>query len=124
MSALTNVLVIEDSQHIAYVLSELLRERGLQVVATGDGREGLRIAREQGPQLILSDFNLPDLTGLEVLLELRNDEATKDIPFVLVTAHGNARLRDECLLAGAKAILFKPFSVDELFDTITPFLNN
>ena len=122
MSATGSVLVIEDSQHLSFVLSELLQEKGLDVVTASDGREGLQLARENRPQLILSDYNLPELLGLEVLIALQREEATRQIPFVLVTAHGNAGLRDECLLAGAHAVLFKPFSAEDLFGIINPII--
>jgi CheY-like chemotaxis protein len=122
MDASGCILVIEDSKHLAFVLTELLQSIGLEVVTAHDGREGLALANERSPRLILSDYNLPEKTGLDVLIHLQKDEATSGIPFVLVTAHGNAGLRDECLMAGAEAVLFKPFSAEELFAVIDPFL--
>lgn len=117
-----SVLLIEDSQHLSFVLAELLQEQGLEAVTAQTGNAGLRLARELSPQLILSDYNLPEITGLDVLRELQEDESTAAIPFILVTAHGNAGLRDECLEAGAKAVLFKPFAAEDLFEVIAPFV--
>ncbi|HMB93506.1 MAG TPA: response regulator [Rhodothermales bacterium] len=118
-----NVLIIEDSQHLSFVLAELLQERGLEAATAKTGNDGLRLARELSPQLILSDYNLPEITGLDVLKELQADASTADIPFILVTAHGNAGLRDECLEAGAKAVLFKPFAAEDLFEVIAPYVH-
>lgn len=121
-TSLHSVLIIEDSQHLSFVLAELLQERGLEAVTAQTGRDGLRLARELSPHLILSDYNLPELTGLDVLSKLQEDASTADIPFILVTAHGNAGLRDECLEAGAKAVLFKPFAAEDLFEVIAPYV--
>lgn len=123
-TSISSVLIIEDSQHLSFVLAELLQERGLEAITTQTGSEGLRLARALLPQLILSDYNLPELTGLDVLNALQEDTSTAHIPFVLVTAHGNAGLRDECLEAGAKAVLFKPFAAEDLFEVIAPFVQS
>lgn len=79
------ILVIEDSRFLQLALSRMLGKAGHEVIAVGDGREGLRRAREVNPDLILLDMMLPTLEGTSVLRLLKKDALTTDIPVVVLS---------------------------------------
>ena len=82
------ILVIEDEADLREVLAYNLKREGFQVDTARDGGEGLRMARERQPDLVLLDLMLPDLDGLEVCRRLRQDEELSDMPIIMVTAKG------------------------------------
>lgn len=123
--ATPSVLIIEDNPHISYLLSELVtEEQRAQAMTAATGSEGLERARSDRPDIILCDYQLPDLTGSDILVELKGDETTQSIPVIMVTAYGNAQLRDECLAAGAEAIVLKPFTPERLLEAIRDALGD
>ncbi|MEM7227687.1 MAG: response regulator, partial [Planctomycetota bacterium] len=84
------VLVVDDEAHILQVLSLKLRNADYTVLTATDGEEGLDIARRERPHLIITDYQMPYMTGLEMCKDLANDEATAAIPVVMLTARGFA----------------------------------
>jgi two-component system cell cycle response regulator DivK len=80
------ILVVEDNQLSSKLLKQLLTAHGYKVVETPDGLQALDLARDEQPDLILMDLRLPDINGLEVTRLLKQDERTKTIPIIAVTA--------------------------------------
>jgi len=111
---MTRVLVIEDEKDIQQVLAYNLRKAGYEVHATTRGLEGLRLAREKRPDLVLLDLMLPDIDGTEVCRMLREDDATKEIAVLILTARGEEIDRVVGFEIGADDYVVKPFSVREL----------
>jgi two-component system KDP operon response regulator KdpE len=107
----TTVLVIEDEPRTVEVLMELTRHLGYVSVAARTGAQGIQVAREQQPDLILLDLGLPDLGGLRVIGQLR--EFT-DAPILVVSGSTQRRRKADALDAGADDFVDKPFEVAEL----------
>ncbi|HEV3484626.1 MAG TPA: response regulator [Vicinamibacterales bacterium] len=109
------VLVVEDDLDNRQAFAEVLRTMGLRVLGVGSGREGAEAARELVPDLILLDFRLRDITGLDVCRELRQTPETADIPIVVVTASPEAIHSTDP--QGPDVVLAKPCGPDALMST-------
>ncbi|HZD10022.1 MAG TPA: GAF domain-containing protein [Candidatus Binatia bacterium] len=111
------ILVVDDSREIVKHLTEyLLPNLGYEALAAYDGREGLEMAREHAPDLMMLDLNLPEMTGLDVLQVLAADGI--EIPVVLMTGYGSEKDAIEAFRLGIKDYLVKPFTIDEVGETI------
>ena len=109
------VLVVEDDVDNRQGFVEVLRAMGLRVLAVASGREATTAAHELVPDLILLDFRLPDITGLDVCRDLRNSPHTADIPIIIVTASPEAiPARDP---QGPDVVLAKPCGFDTVMTT-------
>ncbi len=111
---MARLLVVEDEVDLQEVLAYNLRRAGHEVLAALRGQEGLRLAREKRPALVLLDLMLPDLPGTEVCRALKADPATWAIPVVILTARGDEPDRVIGFELGADDYVVKPFSVREL----------
>jgi len=108
------ILLADDNSDMRGYIHRLLAGHGFEVTAVGDGQAALEAARANPPSLVLSDVMMPKLDGLGLLKELRNDEATKSIPIILLSARAGEEARVEGVEAGADDYLTKPFSAREL----------
>jgi two-component system phosphate regulon response regulator PhoB len=108
------VLIVEDEGDLVTLLSYNLEKEGFRVITAGDGEEALLRATEAGPQLILLDWMLPLMSGLEVCRQLRRAPRTRDIPIIMLTARGEEADKVRGLNSGADDYLTKPFSPTEL----------
>jgi two-component system phosphate regulon response regulator PhoB len=113
-NAMAKILVVEDEPDLRQVLDYNLAQVGHDVLLAGTGREGLELARQHRPDLILLDLMLPDLAGTEVCKSLRDTPTTRSIPVVMVTAKGEEIDRVVGFELGADDYIVKPFSVREL----------
>ena len=111
-----SALVVDDDVPMRAMLAELLEEEGFNVSTASNGFSGLRLATEQRPQLILLDLVLPELSGVELLRELRSDQHLRDLAIVVVT--GNADSLSEGQLMEVDAVVRKPFDVTSLLATV------
>ena len=113
------VLLIEDEARIAQFIERGLIYEGYRVSVARDGQTGLSIARDNPPDLVILDWMLPGLDGLEVCKRLH---AASDVPILMLTAKDDVRDRVQGLDAGADDYLVKPFSVDELMARVRALL--
>jgi len=104
------VLLVDDDRAVLYALSELLRERGHQVIAVTSGRDGL--AALDQVDAVLTDLAMPGMDGMQLLSAALARDAT--LPIVLLTAHGSERVAVSAMKAGAYDYLRKPFDIDEV----------
>ncbi|HEY1692740.1 MAG TPA: response regulator [Polyangiaceae bacterium] len=111
---MARVLVIEDEADLREVLDYNLTKEGHRVTVTSTGSDGLRLAREIQPDLILLDLMLPDISGTAVCKTLKKDQATREIRVMMVTAKGEEIDRVVGFELGADDYVVKPFSVREL----------
>jgi len=111
---MARILVIEDEPDIQQILDYNLREKGHKVFIAGKGEEGLRLAREKRPDLVLLDLMLPDIPGTEVCKALKSDPLTRNTQVVMLTAKGEEIDRVVGFELGADDYVVKPFSVREL----------
>jgi two-component system KDP operon response regulator KdpE len=102
-------------------LAELLDEAGFKVSSASNGYSGLRLASLEHPRVVLLDLGLPELTGVEVLRELRGSAETRDTVVIVVT--GNTSRIPEARLAGADLVVEKPFDIDELLAAVHRAVN-
>ena len=108
------ILVIDDLPENVFILQDRLVQEGYEVITAYDGNGGIEKAYSESPDLILLDVMMPDISGFEVCKILVNDERTKHIPIILVTARAGAEDTKEGLEAGAFDYIKKPFNRVEL----------
>ena len=118
------VLVIEDEAPIRSNLSRMLTAEGYRVVTAPDGVNGVVMARELGPDLVICDILMPRMDGYEVLAALRADAATAAIPFVFLTASADKDDRSRGLASGARDYVTKPFKLAELLAVVRKHAGN
>ncbi len=118
MSKKIPVLVVEDEEHIRNILEYNLKLDGFEVYLAENGRTGLEHARQKKLELILLDWMMPEMDGLEVLSELKHDKKTKHIPVFMLTAKGMLGEIDRAFNVGADDYITKPFDPVLLGNTI------
>lgn len=111
-----SVLVVEDDTSLRVALAELLDEAGFKVSSASNGYSGLRLASLEHPRVVLLDLGLPELTGIEVLRELRGAPETRDTAVIVIT--GNHSRIAEARVAGADLVVEKPFDLDGLLTAV------
>lgn len=111
-------LVVDDEIHIVQVVAIKLRNNGFDVTTACNGAEALEYAKEIKPDIIVTDFQMPVMSGLELVENLRKDPETTDIPVVMLTARGFAIDDDRRQELKISACLSKPFSPRELLACI------
>jgi DNA-binding response OmpR family regulator len=121
-SSSAHILVIEDEAKLARFLETGLTYEGYRVSVVGDGTAGLAAARTQNPDLVLLDWMLPEISGLEVCRQLRL--TGNRVPVVLMTASDEVAARAAALEAGADDYVVKPFSLQELLARIRIYLQH
>ena len=115
---MAKILLVEDHQEICDFLSRRLKRRGYDVVVAQDGQEGLDKTRSESPALLLLDMNLPVMDGWTVARTLKNDESTKHIPIIALTAHAMAGDREKAIAAGCDDYHAKPVDFSHLLNQI------
>lgn len=110
MAQQPTVLCVDDESHILHVVSLKLRNAGYRVLTAEDGEEGLQAAFEHVPDLIITDFQMPFLTGLELCVELKKHPPTSHIPVLMLTARGFSLGQEQLDQTNIVAVLNKPFS--------------
>ncbi len=108
------ILVVEDEEALSHLLSYNLGKEGFEVAISGDGDEALIAVDEEKPDLVLLDWMLPNVSGVEICRQLRARAETRDIPVIMLTARGEEEDRVRGLELGADDYVTKPFSMSEL----------
>jgi two-component system phosphate regulon response regulator PhoB len=108
------ILIVEDELDLQQILAYNLEHAGYAVRVAGTGREALRLAQEEPPQLVLLDLMLPDMLGTQICKQLKEDPRTQAVPVVMLTARGEESDRVLGFELGADDYVVKPFSVREL----------
>ncbi len=104
------ILVIDDEPHIVQVVSLKLRNAGFEVIVASDGEEGFELACEHRPDLIITDFQMPYMTGLELCRALASRQHTRSIPVIILTARGYALDEQDLAVGNIRDVVSKPFS--------------
>ena len=112
------VLVADDEIHIVQVVAIKLRNNGFEVVTAENGAEALELALSEKPDVLVTDFQMPVMTGLELVENLRNNPDTADIPVVMLTARGFAIDDEKKEQLRISACLSKPFGPRELLQNV------
>lgn len=119
----SKILVIDDSESILSLLKSMLEKKGYEVQTAMDGEEGLKLAREINPNLIILDLMLPKIDGYTICRFLKFDDKYKRIPIIMLTARASQSDLTTGKETGADAYIMKPFDEDVLFLTIEKLLN-
>ncbi|CTQ68699.1 response regulator [Roseibium alexandrii] len=116
------VLIVEDNELNMKLFHDLLEAHGFDTLQTRTGIEALKLARENRPDLILMDIQLPEVSGLEVTKWIKEDESIASIPVVAVTAFAMKGDEERIRQGGCEAYISKPISVSKFLDTVKSFL--
>lgn len=117
-----SILIVEDEEPIQILLTYNLQAEGFRVRATANGEDVAHLVNEERPDLIVLDWMLPGISGIEVCRLLRSRPETREIPVIMLTARGEENERVRGLATGADDYIVKPFSVPELLARIKTIL--
>jgi two-component system, cell cycle response regulator DivK len=116
------ILIVEDNRLNSKLLKQLLTAYGYEVWESPEGLQALDLARDEQPDLILIDIRLPGISGLEVTRLLKQDDQTKTIPIIAVTALASPEYEKKGWESGCDAYILKPIILDNFLRTIETFL--
>ena len=119
-----HILIVEDSMTQASYLKFLLLEKGYSVTVARDGQEGLSLAKQQHPGLVISDIIMPEMDGYELCRMIKADEQLRMIPVILLTSLSNAEDIIKALECGADHFITKPYQPEYLFSRLSYLFNN
>ncbi|MHB0867426.1 MAG: response regulator [Thermoleophilia bacterium] len=117
------ILVVEDNPMNLLLVKDLLEVAGFMVIPARSGQEALRVARQEHPDLILMDIQLPLMDGLEATRLLQQDEDTRDIKIVALTAHAMRGDEERARLAGCCGYIAKPINTREFVGVVRDYLS-
>jgi len=112
------ILIIEDNEKNRKLMRDVLQFKGYQIIETDTAEEGIRLARDRQPALILMDFHLPGMNGIEALTRLRGEPATRGIPVLAVTASAMTEDKQKILAAGFDGLQTKPIRVKDFVQAV------
>ena len=112
------ILIVEDNEKNRKLLRDVLQFKGYRTVETERAEDGIEVARERRPALILMDIQLPGIDGITALGQLKADPATREIPVIAVTASVMTHDRQRLLAAGFDAYQSKPIKLAEFLETV------
>lgn len=115
------ILVVDDSADTREMMAKLLELEAFTVVTAEDGRMGLKVADDELPDLIITDINMPNMSGIEMIKQLRKQPWCKRVPIMAITAYGNGVAKD-ALEAGADRAATKPIQFNALIVEIKKLL--
>ncbi|MFO0291763.1 MAG: phosphate regulon transcriptional regulator PhoB [Rhodospirillales bacterium] len=118
----THILVIEDEAALVELIRYNLEKEGFRVSAANDGEEGLALLKESKPDLLVLDWMLPHVSGIEICRQIRRKTELRDLPVIMLTARGEEADRIRGLEVGADDYIIKPFSPSELVARIRAVL--
>lgn len=123
MNVNKKILVADDESHILHVVSLKLRNAGYDVLTAKDGAEALELAQSERPDLLITDYHMPQLSGLELCQKLRQDPATSRIPAIMLSARGYHLESHDTAHSGILRMISKPFSPRQLLATVNEVLH-
>jgi two-component system, cell cycle response regulator DivK len=118
------VLIVEDNEKNMKLARDVLQAKGYSTVEAVTGEEGVKLAKERKPDLILMDIQLPGISGIEAFKQIRGNPSTKGVPVIALTASVTPTDRTAISAAGFDAFLGKPINLKEFLDTVKRLLEN
>jgi two-component system chemotaxis response regulator CheY len=120
-----NVLIVDDSIPMRGVIKKIIKASGFNVkdfFEASNGNEALKVLNEEWLDLVLTDYNMPEMDGLELLDEIKKSDASKSIPVVVVTTEGSKKKLVEFLEKGAMDYIRKPFTPEEIKEKLNQIM--
>ncbi len=121
----SDILVVDDSAAIRKILQRVLRQTGMAIKdihEAGDGQEALELLKSKSVSLVLTDINMPNMDGLQLLAALKGSGDWKNIPVVMITTEGGEARVAEAVKLGAVGYVRKPFTADQIKEKLTGIL--
>lgn len=119
---MSKILIVDDSPTEQHVISKLLMDAGYQTIAASNGEEGIQVAQNEQPDLILMDVVMPGLNGFQATRKLTHGAETKDIPVIMVTTKDQDTDREWAMRQGALDYIIKPIDTKEILKKIAAAL--
>ncbi len=117
------ILIVEDNEKNRKLVRDTLQYKGYETIEAETGEDGVRLAKERLPALVLMDIQLPGIDGIAALGQLRADPAPRGIPVIAITASVMSQDRQKIMAAGFDAYQGKPISVKEMLETVRRILD-
>ena len=112
-----NILIVDDSLPMRAVVKKSIKMSGFdagQLLYASNGKEALKILQDKWCDLVVTDYNMPSMNGMELIMEMKKDETLSTIPVVVVTTEGSAQRVKEFMEAGAAGYIKKPFTPEQI----------
>ncbi|HZZ44626.1 MAG TPA: response regulator [Tepidisphaeraceae bacterium] len=122
MNTVKTILVADDESHILHVVSLKLSNAGFKVITARDGAEAFDLAVQEHPDLLITDYHMPHLSGIELCQKLKQTPQTASIPAIMLTARGYDLEPGDTEQSGIARMLSKPFSPRQLLSTVNEVL--
>ncbi len=118
------ILVVDDSAMMRKIVIKNIKESGFNVniVEASDGKEGYEKFAAGGIDLVLSDWNMPNMDGISMVKEIRKKDPEKKVPVIMITTEGSADKVKDAVLAGVQNYLAKPFTPERFKEKLSPYL--
>ena len=119
---MSTILIVEDNEKNMKLVRDILRHHGHETIEAATGGEGVRLARERRPDLVLMDIQLPDIDGITALARIREDAALDAVPVLAVSASVMPDQQQKIVASGFDAYVTKPIALKTFLDTVKRFL--
>ncbi|OGA02853.1 MAG: histidine kinase [Betaproteobacteria bacterium RIFCSPLOWO2_02_FULL_62_17] len=116
------ILIVEDNENNMMLVRDVLQMKGYTVLEATTGTEGVRLAIEARPDLVLMDIQLPDIDGITALAQIRADESAKKIPLLAVSASVMPDEKQKIVSSGFDAYITKPLNMKSFVETVEKFI--
>ena len=116
------ILIVDDSDSLREVVGIALKNAGYEVIEGADGQEGLNQLDGKKVHLIISDVNMPNMNGIEMVKKIKDMAEYKFTPIIMLTTESGEELKDEGRSAGVKAWMVKPFKPEQMLDAVSKLI--
>ena len=120
-----NILIVDDSSTMRMIIKKIIKVSGFdigEVLEAADGKEAIKVLTDEWIDLVLTDINMPNMNGLELISEMKKDEMLQSIPVVMVTTEGGEKRIQESMKLGASGYIKKPFLPEEIKKTLSTIM--
>lgn len=116
------ILIADDELHLTHIVGLKLRQAGFEVLIANNGEEGLELAAQSKPDLVITDYQMPRVDGFEMCVQLYESPATAQTPVIMLTARGHKLAPGQLQQTNIQRLMEKPFSARELVGTVKELL--
>ncbi len=120
--SIKTVLVADDEAHITHVVALKLRQAGLRVITASDGEEAYDMACEQRPDVVVTDFQMPLMSGYDLSVRLKETAQTATVPVLMITARGHMLTSEDLARTNIRSVMCKPFSPRHVLEKVKELL--